>query len=359
MSYLNVAEVDSAVTNLAAAYPALCQLITLPTPTIEGRTCHALRLGGGASGSRDCVFALGGVHSREWGSCEILINFATDLLEAHTAGTGVAYGGKTFTPAQVQSLLNRLHLIVFPLANPDGRHYSQTVQALWRKNRNSANSGGNPNCIGVDINRNYDFLFDFQTAFSPNSAVVVSANPCDFQVYHGPSAFSEPETQNVRWLFDTNARIRWFLDVHSYAEDILHIWGDDDNQSTNPTMNFRNPAFDGTRGVPGDSAYREYIPAGDLQIAVSLAHTFRDALHAVRGKSYTAKSAFDLYPTSGTSDDYAYARHIIDPGNEKIFAYTIEWGTEFQPPWTEMVNIIHDVTAGLIQFCLAARDTAP
>jgi len=39
--------------------------------------------------------------------------------------------------------------------------------AGWRRNRNPANSSGNAACIGVDINRNYDFLFDFATAFSP------------------------------------------------------------------------------------------------------------------------------------------------------------------------------------------------
>ena len=52
MSYLNVAEVETATVNLAAAYPALSQLITLPNTTVEGRTSHAIRLGAGASGSQ-------------------------------------------------------------------------------------------------------------------------------------------------------------------------------------------------------------------------------------------------------------------------------------------------------------------
>jgi murein tripeptide amidase MpaA len=56
---------------------------------------------------------------------------------------------------------------VFPDINPDGRNYSQTMVALWRKNRNPAASGGQPNKIGVDVNRNYDFLWDFNVAFSP------------------------------------------------------------------------------------------------------------------------------------------------------------------------------------------------
>src|SRR6267143_449786 len=289
MSYLNVVEVDTATVNLAAAYPAICQLIPLPFATFEGRTSHALRLGDGAPGTRDCVMIICGVHAREWGSCEIGVDFAADLLEAYSGNMGLSYGGKSFTAAQIQELLNTLHVIVFPLVNPDGRTYSQAVDVpqvtpqdqMWRRNRNTANSGGHANCVGVDLNRNYDFLFDFTTAFSPASAVSIytSTNPCNAsQVYHGPSIFSEPETQNVKWLLDTNPRTRWFLDVHSYSEDILFNWGDDENQSTNPAMNFRNPAFNGTRGVDGDAAYKEFIPSDDLAVAQALAFRFRDTL---------------------------------------------------------------------------------
>lgn len=361
--YLNVDEVDTAVQNLATAYPALCTLITLPNTTFEGRTTHALRLGAGAAGSRDCVTIIGGVHAREWGSPEILVDLAADLLEAFSTNASLTYGGKSFTAAQIQTLLGGLHLVVYPLVNPDGRHYSQTVDdpteqfAGWRRNRNTTQSGGNPDCIGVDVNRNYDFLFDFATAFSPVSlaSTYTSADPCNTnQVYHGPSAFSEPETQNVKWLLDANPRTRWFFDVHSFSEDILFSWGDDDDQSTTPAMNFQNHAFDGTRGNPSDAAYSEFIHGDDKSVAVALATRFHDGLQAVRGKDYTVKSSFQLYPTAGASDDYAYSRHIIDPSKGKIYAFVIEWGQEFHPAWTEMANIIQDVDAGLIEFCLAA-----
>ena len=356
MTYLNVDEVDTAVVNLAAAYPDLAQLITLPEQSVEGRTCHALRLGHGAADDRDTVIIIGGVHAREWGSCEILLGLAADLLEACAAHAPLVYGGKRFSAAQVHELLQRLHIVVFPLVNPDGRHHSQTVASMWRKNRNTAYRGGstNPNCVGVDINRNYDFLFDFNAAFAPTSGVVVSDQPCDHDVYHGPSAFSEPETSNVRWLIDQHPRTRWLVDVHSYSEDMLYNWGDDQDQSVDPAMNFHNPAYDGQRGVAND-AYKEYIPADDSATVRALAQSFCDGLQAVRGKMYTAKSGYDLYPTSGTSDDYAYARHIVDPAQSKIFGFTVEWGTEFQPPWAEMENIIRDVSAGLVEFCLAAH----
>jgi len=362
MSYLNIVEVETAIANLAMAYPSLCQLIPLPNTSFEGRSSNAIKLGGGAPGSRDVVMIICGQHAREWGSCEIGVDFAADLLEAYSSNTGLMYGGKAFSVADIQNLLNTLHVIVFPLVNPDGRNYSQMLDPIhgnggWRRNRNPANSGGKPDCIGVDLNRNYDFLFDFPTKFSPLSDVSVytSTNPCNAaQVYHGPSPFSEAETQNVKWLLDTNPRTRWFIDVHSYSEDILYSWGDDDDQSADPTMNFHNAAFDGARGVPGDAAYKEYIIGSDFTVARNLALVFRDALQLVRGKTYTAKQSFNLYPTAGASDDYAYARHIVDPGKGKIYSYVIEWGTEFRPDWTEMAEIVKDVTAGLIAFCLEA-----
>jgi murein tripeptide amidase MpaA/ubiquitin len=359
VTYLNVDEVESALIALARAFPADCELITLPTRTIDGRTSHALRLGPRASGALPTLMLIGGVHAREWGSCEILINLAADLLAAHARHAGLRYGNQGYSAAEVGIMLQRLNILIFPQVNPDGRHHSQTADAMWRKNRNPAYSGGQSACVGVDINRNYDFLFDFATAFSPQSDVSVSADPCDYQVFHGPAPFSEPETQNVRWLFDTNDRVRWFVDVHSYSEDVLYSWGDDDNQSNDPGMNFRNPAFNGKRGLAGDAAYREFIPPGDLDTATYLAGVFKDGLRAVRGKTYTAKTSFNLYPTSGTSDDYAYARHFVDPGKGKIFASVVEWGTEFQPPWAEMQLIIADVTAALLATALEAALDAP
>jgi hypothetical protein len=43
--------------------------------------------------------------------------------------------------------------------------------------------------------------------------------------------------------------VGYFIDVHSFGEDILYNWGDDDDQTTDASMNFRSPAFDGKRGI--------------------------------------------------------------------------------------------------------------
>ncbi|MEJ0103878.1 MAG: hypothetical protein WDO19_15535 [Bacteroidota bacterium] len=86
----------------------------------------------------------------------------------------------------------------------------------------------------------------------------------------------------------------------------------------------------------------------------TLAGAFRDSLFGVRNKVYVAKPGFSLYPTSGTNDDYAYSRHIAQPGKPKVYSFTVEWGTAFQPQWDEMERIIMDVSSGLIGFSLQA-----
>jgi murein tripeptide amidase MpaA len=352
MTYMNVVEVESAISNLAGAYPSLCNLVTLPNLTVEGRTSRALRISNGGFGTRDAVMMIGGVHAREWGSCEILVNFATDLLKAFSTNAGLAYGGKTFTAGEVQAIMNSVEFVIFPLVNADGRFFSQQHDAAilngWRKNRNPASATADPATVGVDINRNYDFLWDFATKMAP-SAPGASADPAA-ETFHGTAAFSEPETRNVKWLLDSVPRIRWFIDVHSYSELILYNWGVDQNQTTDPTKNFRNPAFDGQRGVKND-AYSEFIPVGDEQVAAALANKMRDGILAVRAKNYTAEPSFALYPTSGASDDYAYARNWLDPSKSKVYGYVVEWGTSFHPAWSEMELIIDDVTSGLLEFC--------
>lgn len=354
MPYMNVTEVESALIGLGAAHPTICELITLPHTTAEGRVTHAVRLGVAAANTVDAYYLTGGVHAREWGSCEILVNLATDLCDAYAGGTGVGYGGKYFSAAEVKALMERINVIIFPCVNPDGRNYSQMTAALWRKNRNPANSGGVASKIGVDINRNQDFLWDFNAAFAPAAVntYVASSDPGQ-DTYHGNTPHSEVETKNINHIFDTYTRIRWYVDVHSYSEDILYVWGNDEVQVADTTRNFQNPAFNHQRGLIGDD-YDEFIPDSDLSNLIALSEAFTRTLGEVRGKYYVAKPSFSLYPTSGTNQDYAYSRHFTNPGLSNALSFTVEWGTEFQPAWAEMQEIIKDVSSGLMGLGLEA-----
>lgn len=362
MSYLNADEIESAISNLSSNYQNLCRLIRLQNTTIEGRTCHALYIGKQLDSNNNTVFVTGGVHAREWGSPDICVYFAADMLEAYADNTGLRYGGKYFNADEIRSIVEGLNILIFPCVNPDGRHYSQTSDPMWRRNRNPSESAGNPDCVGVDLNRNFNFLWDFTRFFSPLAVVRTSADPCDdvTQTYRGSAPFSEPETMNVKWLLDNYPMIKWYIDIHSYGEDILHCWGDDENQSGDPSMNFSNPLYNSKRGLKGDDGYREYMPNTDLNNAVVLANSIHDGIEGVRGKKYTVGPGFDLYATSGASDDYATSRKFFQ-SDSKILGFTIEWGerretdeTSFHPPWAEMEKIVSDISAGILQFCLTA-----
>jgi murein tripeptide amidase MpaA len=350
MAYMNVEEIEAALEALATSHPGVTELILLPNRTSEGRQSHALRVGPPDAQGASAIAFTGGLHAREWIPPDALINLAADLLEAHSRGKGLRYGEQRFSADDIRSVVEGLQLVLFPCVNPDGRHHSQTAEPMWRKNRRRAASGSQ--CLGVDINRNFDALWDFRRHFAPNSHVSASDDPCDPQVYVGPAAASEAETRNVVSLLDRYPRLRWFVDLHSHVPAIFYSWGFDTNQSSNPTMNFRNPAFDGQRGRGGDS-YGEFIPTGDLQSLQKLGAKVNEAVSAASGTGYDLEQSFSLYPTSGASDDYAYSRHFVQGANSKILSFTIECGRSFQPSWPEAENVIREVCAGLIALCVA------
>jgi carboxypeptidase T len=341
--YLSTTAIEGAVQYLAATYPTIVQLIALPEQSVEGRTIHALKIANGSAPDRRGVLFIGGVHARELVNPDALITLASRICQSYTNNVDIVLGGKTYPASTVKLIVDGMDVFMLPLVNPDGRTYVQAPSGdpWWRKNRGV--NAGSP-CLGVDLNRNFDFLHA--------SGIGTSSDACS-ETFRGPAAFSEPETRNVRWMLDNFPNIRGMMDVHSYSELVLHPWGDDDTQTTDPAQNFHNPAFDGLRGTPGDSIYREYMLAADQAWFVNAGNAVRDAIAGIRGRNYTVEPAVLLYPTSGTSKDYSYARHIVDTGKAKVFSYTLETGREFQPPDAEAAQVINEVCAGVLQLCLS------
>jgi murein tripeptide amidase MpaA len=350
--YCNIDEVQSACINLAQRYQGLAALKPLPERTHGRNKTHALHITGAAQQSVKPVFmVIGGLHGSEWGSCEILLSLAADLLGAYEQQLDLAYGtgGVSYSAAQVTGLLDAIDFVLLPLANPDGRRHSQDVAWWWRKNRNPANQIGEiEESIGVDINRNFDFLFDFTTAFVASGTGISTSSDPSQSCYQGPAAFSEPEARNVRWLLEQFPTTRWFVDLHCGAQDVIYPWGDDEAQHVQAAMNFRNPAFDQQRGVMGD-AYAEYQDIDDRRRMHQLAKIFANTGLAASGTHYGAVPGFVFTPCCGTSHDWVYARHLVDPNLTKTLAFAIEWsGDGPGVPWSEMPRIIEDVSAGLI-----------
>lgn len=361
---LNVNEVTTGLQGLVKEYGI--ETFALPYKTYEGRTIQGAKIGGSGSGgnAQYHIYLNGGIHARERGSHDSVLYFIADLLYAQKHGTGLTYGKKTYTNADVVKALGT-GIVVTPLINPDGVNYDQTTNSCWRKNRNPKSSTGSAASVGIDLNRNFDFAWDPKNWASSVAGEVASSSPSS-EVYRGTAAFSEPETQGMKYVLDTFGAVRWFIDLHSYAGDVLYSWGSDTDQSTQPYKNFLNATYNSVRGVTGDStstSYGEYIAAADLSDAKAAGTRLGNAMSAAAGRAYTVMQSAYLYPTSGASDDYAFSRHIADPSKNKVYAYTVEFGfgnnqasCPFYPTAAQYTSSLQETNAGFIEFLLAAAD---
>jgi murein tripeptide amidase MpaA len=351
---LNADEVYSAMKGLQGEYGL--ELFTPPYKTFEGRSL----LGGVANkaekikNDKQYIYFTSGIHARERGGPDNLIYFISDLLYANEHRIGLTYGNKVYSNKDVKTALGA-GIVFIPMTNPDGVYYDQSRSNLWRKNRNTLSSHrGEPLSIGVDLNRNFDFMWNYTRYFDP-SVSPASNNPSS-QAFYGTGPFSEPETKNIAWIYDVYPNIRWFIDVHSAAGTLLYSWGDDVDQSHDPSQNLFNPTYDGKRGVVSDEVYKEYIDQEDWDNVRVQANRTTNAIFSAGGRTYIPQQAVGLYPTSGASDDWSFSRWHKDKSVNKVYGYTMEFGhpTNFYPTAEEYVQNIIDTNAGFMEFILTA-----
>jgi murein tripeptide amidase MpaA len=326
--------------NLPILFPALASSIVVPYATWESRSSAAVQLGSGSGAHRPSILFTAGVHAAELPGADASVYFVFRLIGAYNSNSAIKLGDQSFSAAAVRAIVENLDICVFPCVNPDGRAYIFNSQDWWRKNRNP-NVGGD--AIGVDINRNFDFLW----ASGIGSGLVPDDN-----FYRGPAAFSEPETRNVLAVIDA-IDPDYFMDIHGPAGSLATTWGDAPNQSTDPTMNFLNPLWNDRRTPP---PYGEYLSVADSAFIRQLGTRVVSAMNGLGGNKYDLEQSYsDVYPTSATSDDYTFSRHLADPKASKTYAYTLEYGgAEYFPVYAYLLKLIDEINAGMLQFCLAA-----
>ncbi len=237
-------------------FPNLASVSTIGQ-SIEGRDIIATEITGpGDASGRPVVFFNGCQHAREWISPATVTYVADRLCNL--------YG----TDARVTQLLDKVVVKIVPIVNPDGYVYTWTNNRFWRKNRRDNGNGTR----GVDLNRNWDINFGGAGASNdPNS-----------DIYHGPFAFSEPETVTVRDYVLADENMVAHVDFHSYSQLILYPWGYADIR----------------------------VPEPDYSFFVAFSQLLSDTIRSVHGEFYTPQQGIDLYPASGVAPDWTYSQGL-------------------------------------------------
>ena len=271
------------------------EVITLPNASFEGRTIKAVEIyrGDGHDG-RGVAYIDGCHHAREWPAAEYCSIYARWLVETDL-DTGAA------DHERVVDMLDAVRVRICPVVNVDGFVYSRSwagtvmdtstlgivaggqgayVRKTQRNNPLVTTGTDSDVFYGVDPNRNYAYLWGGTTGSLVGGVdaplfASTSANPLD-QTYYGLEPFSEPETDNNRQFFLTNNVIT-YLSNHTQGRLILRPWGHTE---------MRCP---------------------DEDLLVDLGERMSEATEHDGLVGYESKIGLGLYPTLGTSNDWAYA----------------------------------------------------
>ncbi|XP_013171651.1 PREDICTED: carboxypeptidase B-like [Papilio xuthus] len=204
------AAVDAYLTNLARQYSTVS--VVSGGRSFEGRDIKYLRISTtNFQNNRKPVIVLQSLlHAREWVTLPAALYAIRKLVVDITD----------------RDLVDNIDWIILPIANPDGYEFSHTNTRFWRKNRSTGHMIGNI-CLGVDLNRNFDYRW----------GTLSSNSPCS-DTYHGKGPFSEPETVVLRNIIQgLRNRIELFIDIHSFGSMILYAYGTGDLPANALTLN--------------------------------------------------------------------------------------------------------------------------
>jgi len=292
-SYHTYEEVISWTQQLVAANPNLTELITIGK-SYEGRIQYAVKVSTNSSnGDKPALWFDGGIHAREWISTAAVVYMLGHIVSDHA------------TDPDIKALLEEFDVYVLPLLNPDGYAYTWSSDRMWRKNRRP-NSGSK--CVGVDLNRNWDYHWGDSTDFSDTF-------PCS-EAYRGPSAFSEVEVTNVADFLSKIPNLQGYINFHSYSQLWMFPWG----YTTDPTPDYDLFSQQGNQVVKAIAqSYGTVYESGQISTIIYVA--YGSSCDWIYG---TLNTTFAIGVELRDTGDYGFllpADQIVPSGVETLDGY--------------------------------------
>lgn len=205
--YYSYNEIVAQLDSMHIRFPDLVTAKQAFSPvSIEGRNLWYVKISDNPSTNENepKILFTSLAHAREPMGMQQLFYFMYYLLENYDANPSVKY------------LVDNLELYFIPCVNPDGYVRNSTTNpnggGMHRKNCRQTGASN----IGVDLNRNYGFMWGFDNVgSSPN---------IESDTYRGTSPFSEPETQAIKSITESKQFII-VIDYHCYGNVLLYPWG--------------------------------------------------------------------------------------------------------------------------------------
>jgi g-D-glutamyl-meso-diaminopimelate peptidase len=205
------------IERLKRLYP-FCEIFPIGK-SVTGKEILCIKVGYGLNN----VLFNGAHHGAEWITSAFLMKFLGDYLEKYICG-------KKICDIQSAFLMDNVSLFVIPMVNPDGvdiavngaRKYTADFPRLFRQNNNSSDfSKWQANFNGVDLNHNYDAMWDLSRN-GERSVGIFGPGPTK---YAGKKPFSEPETIAMKEFTEKYA-FKLTMSFHSQGQEIYYNFND-------------------------------------------------------------------------------------------------------------------------------------
>lgn len=291
--YHTYGEMVDEMVRASLEYPAICRLETIGISSFFQLPILAMKISDNPDLEEDEPrFLFNGVHhATEIIGVEVCLYMMWDLLTRYD------------TSPEIRAWIDSNEIWLVPMVNPDGHYINFNVVCdSWRKNAQDNNGNGqfDPDYDGVDLNRNYDFLWHLG-----------NPNPSSRE-YRGAFPFSENETQAIR---DLAISKKFVFDICYHAD--------------------KDPTLGESVYYPwrwGNAFSPDYLHI--KEVAESIAYRI---INDMGSTPYT--------PIWGDATDGGLARNWLYYAIG-TFPFTIEISTSYQPPGYRVDSICQKVTNG-------------